>query len=198
MADYAETIRRVMNGDYDDATDAERDEAVKEIVQICSVGAAAVAVQPLPLVDVALISPIQIAMVQAIGRIRGHHLDHKAVLEILSTFGASIVAQNVIMTAAKFVPIFGWVASISMAYALTWAIGEVADYYFLSGRGASPEELREMFRKTYRQKKAEKESANRSNATLKEKLVQLKEAYAEDLLTEEEFERKKAELLASF
>ena len=35
-------------------------------------------------------------------------------------------------------------------------------------------------------------------ATLKEKLVQLKEAYAEDLLTEEEFERKKAELLASF
>jgi uncharacterized protein (DUF697 family) len=150
---YLDTLRRVMDGGYDDASQQERDDAVREVIQVCSVAAGAVAFQPFPFLDTLLVSPIQIGMVQAIGRIHGHALDKKTVLEVLSTFGASLLAQNAIMAASKFIPGFGWVVSISMAYALTYAVGEVSDAYFRSGRGIEPDELRTMFKKVYKEKR---------------------------------------------
>lgn len=198
MPSYADTLKRVMEGGYDGADEATKAQAVRDLIQMCSIAAGAVAIQPIPFVDVALISPIQIGLVQGIGRIHGHKLDRKSVLEILSTFGASLLAQNVILAAAKFIPFFGWVVGPAMAYALTYAVGEVSDFYFRSGRGVAPEELRAMFDKVYREKRAEKEAANKGNETLKDKLEQLKDAYKSGLLTEEEFNRKKEELLKSF
>lgn len=198
MATWSEVIDRVTRGDYASATEAERDEAVRKVIQACAVASAAVTIQPFPFVDTALIAPIQIGMVQAVGRIRGATLDRKSVLEILSTLGASIVAQNAMMAAAKFVPFFGWVVTLSMAYALTWAIGEVSDYYFRTGRGASDSELKAMFDRVYREKRQEKEQAHRGNESLKDRLAQLKEAFEAGLIDEDEFRRKKEELLADF
>lgn len=195
---YSEVLGRIMRGEYDDASPEERAEAVQRLVQLCSGAAAAVAFQPIPLVDAALITPIQIAMVQGIGRIHGHKLDQKSILEILSTFGASLVAQNVLMAAAKLVPFLGWLASMSMAYALTWAIGEVSDHYFKNGRGVSQDELRRMFKDTYRAKKAEKEKEHRDDGTLKERLEQLRAAHEAGLLTDDEFAAKKEAMLSSF
>lgn len=195
---HLETIKRVLDGDYTNATDAERTTAVKELVLVCSVAASAMTIQPIPLLDSALIAPIQIAMVQGIGKIHGHKLDTKSVLEMLSTFGASIVAQNVIMAAAKFIPFLGWVVTISMAYALTWAIGEVSDHYFRNDRRVDEAELKAMFERIYRAKKAEKTEQHKADKTLRDKLDQLKRAHADGLLTDAEFEAKKAELLAAF
>lgn len=195
---HTETIRRVMEGDYSQASADEKREASKDVIQVCAAAAAAVTVQPFPFVDTALLIPIQIGMVQAVGRVHGYRLDKKSVLEMLSTFGASLVAQNVIMAAAKFVPFLGWLVSISMAYALTYAIGEVSHYYFESGRGVSTDELRSRFNQIYKEKKAEKERAHKGNSTLKDKLEQLKQAKESGILTEEEFERKKQEILANF
>jgi len=195
---YTDTINRVLAGNYDEASDEEKEEAVGKVVTVCSVASAAVAVQPIPFVDTALISPIQIAMVQAIARVHGHKLDTKSILEILSTFGASIVAQNVLMAAAKFIPFLGWVVAISMAYALTYAVGEVSHAYFKSGRGLSADAMKDLFRRTYEQKKKEKQEQNKSNASLKDKLTQLNQAREAGLLSDEEFAQKKEELLASF
>lgn len=198
MPSYTDVLDRVMRGDYANATDAERDEAVAMVLKACAVAAAAVTIQPIPFVDTVLISPIQIAMVQAIGRVRGYQLDRTSVLEILSTLGASIVAQNAMMAAAKFVPFFGWIVTISMAYALTWAIGEVSDVYFRTGRGASESELRAMFKKVYAEKREEKERTHKANDRLKDKLAQLKEAYEAGLIDEDTFKKKKEDLLAEF
>lgn len=200
MASYTETMKRVMEGDFGDASEQERDEAVADVIRVGSIAAAAVVIQPIPFVDIATLSPIQITMVQAVGRVRGFtDLNSKSVLEILSTFGASIVAQNVLISAGGLLgPFLGPMVKVPMAYALTWAIGEVSDHYFKTGRGASPDELKSMFKKVYKQKKAEKEAAGRTAGTLKERLDQLKEAYAAGLLTEEEFQRKKEEMLADF
>ena len=198
MATYTEIVDRIMRGDYEDASPAERDDAVRSVIQACSVAAAAVTIQPIPFVDTALITPIQIVMVQAIGRIYGHQLDKKSVLEILSTFGASIVAQNVVLAAVKFIPFLGWLVTTSMAYALTWAIGEVSDYYFRNGRGVPDEELQSMFKRIYKQKHAEKKASSSEDSTLKQKLEQLKEAFDAGLLDHEEFDRKKQDVLADF
>jgi uncharacterized protein (DUF697 family) len=198
MASYKETLERILQGDFESASPEERAEAVRDVINVCSVAAGAVTFQPIPFLDTVLISPIQIAMVQAIGRVYGHRLDQKAIIEMLSTFGASLLAQNAIIAAAKFIPFAGWVVSISMAYALTYAIGEVADHYFKNGRGVSAEELKSMFDRVYREKKKEKQDAHSSNDELKAKLEKLERAYAEGVLTEEEFERKKQELLQGF
>jgi uncharacterized protein (DUF697 family) len=198
VASYTEILDRVMRGDYGDASPQERRDAVQGVIQACSVAASAVTIQPFPFVDVALITPIQIGMVQAIGRIHGHQLDRKSVLEILSTLGASIVAQNAMMAAAKFVPFFGWLVTISMAYALTWAIGEVSNHYFENGRGVPEQDLRDMFNRVYAEKRKEKQEAHRGDSSLKDKLEQLKEAFEAGLIDEEEFRRKKEGLLSDF
>jgi uncharacterized protein (DUF697 family) len=198
MADYRETIRRIYDGDFDDATPQERAEAVADVIQMCSAAAAAVTVQPVPLIDTILISPIQITMVQAIGRIYGHRLDKQAILEMLSTFGASIIAQNAIIAAGKLLPFIGWVLSIAMAFALTYAIGEASDLYFSSGRTASVEELRGHFSRVYETKKEEWTTRIKTDRSLKAKLDQLVEARKAGVITDEEFEEKKKEILANF
>lgn len=195
---YLDTLNRVLQGDYADATDEEREAAVAEVVQVCAVAAGAVAIQPFPLVDLVLVTPIQVGMVQAIGRIFGHRLDEKSVVEILSTFGASLVAQNLIVAAAKLIPFAGWVAGVAMSYALTWAIGDVSAEYFRKGRGVKPEDLRARFDKVFRQKRDEKIARHKSNTTLKERLAELKEAHEAGLIDAATFEAKKQEMLSSF
>lgn len=198
MASYKETLDRILQGDFEGASPEERAEAIRDVINVCSVAAGAVTFQPIPFLDTVLISPIQIGMVQAIGRIYGHRLDQKAIIEMLSTFGASLLAQNAIIAAAKFIPFAGWVVAISMAYALTYAIGEVADHYFKNGRGVSAEELKSMFDRVYHEKKKEKQDAHEGNSDLKERLEKLNRARADGILTEEEFEKKKQELLQGF
>lgn len=198
MASYTEVLDRIRRGDYDEASAEERAEAIRRLVELCAGASAAVAAQPVPLVDAALIIPIQVGMVQGIGRIHGHRLDRQSIVEILSTFGASLVSQSVMMSAAKFVPVLGWLASASMAYALTWAVGEVSAHYFKSGRGVSQSELRAMFKERYRSKRAEKQQAHRDGSTLKERLEQLRAAREAGLIDEESFQRKSEEILADF
>ena len=198
MATHLATLRRVLDGNYDDATEAEKARAVRELVQVCSVSAGAMTVQPIPLLDTALITPVQIGLVQGSGKIHGYKRDQKSIIEILSTFGASVVAQNLIMAAAKLIPFFGWVVTISMAYALTWAIGEVSDHYFRNGRNVDEAELKAMFERIYTTKKEEKSKEHKRDSSLKAKLEQLKEARKAGLLTDEEFEAKKAAVLADF
>lgn len=198
LSRYTETIQRVLAGDFGQASEAERRAAVKDLIQVCSVAAAAVAIQPVPLADIVLLAPIQIALVQGVGRVHGHSLDRQSVLEMLGTFGASIVSQNVIMAAAKLVPFAGWLVGASMGYALTFAIGTVADHYFTHGRGTPESELRALFKDVFEQKKREREQAYAGSGTLKERLQQLAEARQAGLLSDDEYERKKQELLAAF
>lgn len=198
MTSHTDTFRRVAGGDWSDASDAERAASVREIVRAGAIASGAMAIQPLPLVDIALIAPIQITMVQAIGRVHGYRLDRKSVIEILSTFGAGLVTQGALLSAAKMLPFLGWVITVPMAYALTWSVGEVSHYYFACGRGVSSAELRAMFGRLYRDKRAERADAQRERSDLKARLRELVEAREAGLIDEETFQRKKEEILASF
>ena len=195
---YADTVEKIQSGNWSEATEAERAKAVRDVVEVCSVAAAAVAIQPIPFLDFALLPPIQIAMVQCIARIHGYTLDKKSVIEIMGSFGAGLVTQGVIMSAAKFVPFVGWVAAIAMGYSLTYAVGEVSHHYFATGRGLPNEELSAMFDRIYKSKRAEKEAAHRGASSLKDKLAELTRAFEAGLITKEQFDAKKEELLRAF
>ncbi|HTB74557.1 MAG TPA: DUF697 domain-containing protein [Polyangiaceae bacterium] len=190
-----ETIARVMHGNFENATDAEKLAAVRDVTVACSVAAAAITVQPVPLLDIALLAPVHVGMVQAIGQVHGHKLDAKSVVEMLATFGGTIVTRSILGSVVKVIPVFGWAASASMAYAMTYAIGEVSHCYFASGRGLSSTQLRSMFRSVYDAKRTEKAAAAQANETLKEKLRQITDAYEAGLLTAEEYREKKEQVL---
>lgn len=197
---FHETCERVMNGGYDGASEVERDRAVRDLVEVASVAGAAVSLQPVPIpfLDTALLVPIHVALVQAVGRVYGHTLDRKTVVEMLGTFGVSLVSQHVIRSAVRMIPGLGWVVGASMGYAMTYAIGDVADHYFRTGRGVTSAELKSRFERIYRAKRSEKESEHADDASLKRKLAQLKEAFDSGLLSPEEYARMKEQVLAGF
>src|SRR5678816_852977 len=85
MASYKETLDRLLQGDFESASPEERAEAIRDVINVCSVAAGAVTFQPIPFLDTVLISPIQIGMVQAIGRVYGHRLDQKAIIAVSYT-----------------------------------------------------------------------------------------------------------------
>jgi uncharacterized protein (DUF697 family) len=175
--------------------DAAKLAQVRKVTTVACIASAAAAVQPIPFVNMALLAPIHIGLVQAIGQIHGHRLDAKSVVEVLATFGTSIVVRGVVMSALKLIPIFGWATAASMAYAMTYAVGEVSHCYFKNGRGMSRGEMRSMFDAVYGQKRAEKEADASRNESLKQRLANLTEAYQAGLLTEEEYRAKKEDVL---
>ncbi len=174
--------------------DDHRDRAVADIIHVSAVAAAATAVQPIPLLDLALLAPVQIVMVQKIGRLHGYELDRKAVVEILSTFGASIATQSVLLSASKLIPVLGWAVAVPMAYAITHAIGEVADYYFTCGRGVPNRALKRRFRDIFRTRRREQTEAVKRGG-FKARLQALVDAYEAGLLSEDEFKLAKKQLL---
>ncbi len=179
-------------------TEEEKATLIAQTIRASAIAAGAVTIQPIPLLDLALVTPIQATMVQTIGNIRGHKMDARTVMELMGTFGTGIATQQLVIAASKFVPVIGWAASITTAYAMTWAIGEVSDEYFANDRKMSNVELNRMFQKVFKTKKAEKQASAGASNTLKSKLNQLTAAREADLISEAEFTAKKEQLLSDF
>jgi uncharacterized protein (DUF697 family) len=186
-------LQRIQNGTFDQASAEDRARTVRDLVQACSLAAAAATVQPVPFLDLALITPIQIGMVQGIGRLRGYSLDMKSVFEMLRTLRVSMLTQSAILTAADLVPVLGSFVQISVAYAFTYALGEVTDYYFRTGRRTPADELRAMFKRIYKEKR--RGARYRDLKPKGAELERLKLSRKKGALTEAEFEAKKEQVL---
>jgi uncharacterized protein (DUF697 family) len=177
-------------------SDEERDRAASEVIRVGSVVAAAVVIQPIPVLDLALITPIQIAMVKAIGGIYGYTLDWKTAFGIIGAFGASIATQNIVVASAKMVPFAGLPVAISVAYAMTHAIGVASKSYFKSGRKLSRARMRQLFAADFEATRTAKLQAASKDPALERELSQLAEAYRAGKLGEQEYMQKKEELLS--
>jgi uncharacterized protein (DUF697 family) len=115
------------------ATEEERTRAVEELIRKTSVTAAASTLQPVPVLDVAILTPLQFRMVRTIGRVRGCGVDDKEVKRIFHAVRMPIIASQASLLVAKLLQWIPWVPEIlafSLAYSLTFAIGRVSDEYF--------------------------------------------------------------------
>lgn len=177
-----------------DASDP--DEAAGRVIRNYSVAAAAAAAQPVPGVDLALLTPIQVGMVRTVAAIYGHPLGLRTALELLGAFGTSLAAQHAVMAAVKLVPVAGLPVAISVAYALTYAIGEATRARFQHGQTPSSESLREVFRRAYRGQCRAVRRAAASDGQLVGELRQLAEARRRGRIAEDEYERRKQALIA--
>jgi uncharacterized protein (DUF697 family) len=165
------------------------------VIRNYSITAAAAAVQPIPGLDLALLTPIQVGMVRTVAAIYGHPLGVRTALELLGAFGTGLAAQQAVMAAVKLVPVAGLPVAISVAYAVTYAVGEATRVRFAHGRPDTSQDLREVFRRAYRgQRRAVRRAA--SDEPLVRELRQLGEARRHGQIGDDEYERRKQALIA--
>jgi uncharacterized protein (DUF697 family) len=175
-------------------SEPDADQAAR-VIRNYSIAAAAAAVQPLPLVDLALLTPIQVGMVRSIAMVYGQPLGLRSALELLGTFGTSLVAQHAVMAAVKLAPGAGLPVAISVAYAITYAIGEASKVHFERGPLLSNENLRDVFRRTYRKQRGAVKHAVKDKRLVGE-LRRLTQARRNGQIDDAEYERRKRALIS--
>jgi uncharacterized protein (DUF697 family) len=135
---YLATIRRIRDRDFSRASAAERDQAARDVVGICSFACAGLVLQPIPGLEQAVL-PVQVGMVGALAHVHGQELGRKRALEVVldlaAVTGASVVGRQALTTLAKFfLPGMGGVLAAPYTFSVTWGTGYAARHYFRTGR----------------------------------------------------------------
>lgn len=132
---------------YDD--DAVRNNEFETIVKNFSLISGAVGFIPfIPVSDIIILTPLQIAMINSIFRLYDFELDAK---EFLKTAGAAIGAGALFRFTSKllcnFIPFLGWAINASVAFAGCYALGIVARRYAEEKGAVSADSLKDIFEK---------------------------------------------------
>jgi uncharacterized protein (DUF697 family) len=185
--EYKSLLQRLLSGDFEQATQKERDQIVSTIIYASAVTSVLVSIIPVPFIE----TPIQITMVRGIGRVYGQDLDEKVVLEILSVIGGNVLLRQLI----RLIPYVGFVIRVSRVYGTTWAMGSAAEYYFKHNREVEKEELMRVFKSVLKQKTQEKETEIREKRT-EERLEELETLLEKQLITPEEYDKKREAIIS--
>jgi uncharacterized protein (DUF697 family) len=116
--------------------------AVDEIVRGRAALCAAVALEPIPLLDLAIVLPLHLQMVVQIGKVYGFQLSKERAKEIVLEFGGTVALTYATRTAArsvlKFIPVLGPVLNAPIVFTSTYALGMLAERYFRARRADLP------------------------------------------------------------
>jgi uncharacterized protein (DUF697 family) len=117
-------------------------ERARGVTERSSLWCAAVSIEPIPWLDLAVQLPIQLRMVMEIGKIYGFELNsnraHKVLLELTGVVAYTYVTRSVARGFLKFVPVVGGLLNVPFTYAGTYALGHVAERYFRAKRQDLP------------------------------------------------------------
>lgn len=187
LGDYDDTVRRLLRGGFGDLSPQQREERVEQIIQAAAVASMTMGSVPIPFLEI----PVLAAMVRAIGTVYGaERPGKKALWELMAALGGGLVLRQVL----RMLP-FGGLSQISRLYGATWALGRAAQVYFGGAPAAAEEDLREAFRETLESKTREQKS-RLDAAGFAAKVKALQGLRAQGLITEQEFNQKRGELLA--
>ena len=108
---------------------ATKNEKVHIIIHGAAAAAAAAAagLAQIPGSDNVVITPIQIAMIIAIGEVHDQKLNKSAAIAVLSSVTASIVGRTVSQFLVGWIPVVGNVINSGTAAAVTESVGWAAD-----------------------------------------------------------------------
>ena len=155
---------------------------------------AAIAAVPIPIADIFVITPIQIAMVTAIGYFHGVEVGRERVVELITTLGAGIGLREAARQLIRLVPGYGTAVSAAIAFAGTVALGEAANLWFKGKMKLNPEELRSVFSRVAERARDAYAQQERSARAITAQVEALKRQWNDGEITSEEFERRVAEL----
>jgi len=132
-----ETVRAMR-----DATKARR-KAANGVTRAASTLSVTVALMPVPLADIAIISPLQAVMVSSVAYMSGRPWDTRTAGEWIASVGlvggAGVGLRMAARQILKMVPTGGMFVSGGIAGAGTWALGRAAIRYFLDDPVADDE-----------------------------------------------------------
>jgi uncharacterized protein (DUF697 family)/uncharacterized tellurite resistance protein B-like protein len=178
-----------------------RDAKVNEEVLKYSILAAALGVNPLPVVKLATeiaVLGVQGKMVRDIGQCWGQETTQAGIKQLIVGMGAGQVGRIALNTLLGFVPVLGSVVPAVSNFASTWAVGRVANEFYASGGKMDAKTLQAAFRMkqkegrdVYAQHKATVEAKAASNKAL---LEELGAAYKAGKITQADYERSVLEL----
>ncbi len=113
-----------------------------ELIQQRAMWCAAVSLQPIPLLDTAVIIPTHINLVLDIGKVYGFNITpqraKEIALELAGTMAVSYATRVATRSALKVIPVVGWILNAPLVYASTFAVGGLAERYFRARRPELP------------------------------------------------------------
>jgi len=161
---------------------------------------AAVALAPIPVADILILTPIQMAMVATIGYFHGVEVTADRASELMAVMGAGVGFREAARQLVKLVPGYGMAVSASIAFAGTVALGEVANTWFARRMKVDVQDLKELFTRTASKAKQdyalkERDSDSKRDAeAVKARVDDLRKRYAMGEITEAEFDEALAAL----
>ncbi len=169
---------------------------VEKLLIFFSSVCAATAIQPIPFADIFILTPIQLFMGKFIGEARGYKFSISEIYkEILGVLGLSFLAQQTAIGLYKVgLPFVGGFMTIPLVFILTYSIGKVMDFYFVSktkGKTLTKEDLKNFFKQA--KKDAKK---NFSKEEIKKKTQEAKEQMDNYKPSAKEFVQKNIDELA--
>lgn len=117
-----------------------------QAIRRSTLGAALVALTPLPMVDIVPLTAIQVSLVLTIAKIYGKRMGVAHALQTLGTLGAGVAARTLFAELAKLGGVPGWVLSASVAASATVVIGYSAVIFNETGRKPSKAQLSHLTR----------------------------------------------------
>jgi uncharacterized protein (DUF697 family) len=205
QASQVASPKRVLGGEFDQATPEEKARAVKQLIRRSSSHSAMLTLEPIPFLDTAILAQAQRRLVQSIARLRGYAVSDAVVGAAFANIRGHLVKPNLVIAAAKlvaFVPIVPDVWAGTVAYALTGTIGEVGDRYFRGGCTMTPAEIESSFDEVYvetwqdaRRAKRNELKAMFRNREIRRAIRDLKRTYREGSMDADEALRRSEEIL---
>tara|TARA_B100001057_G_scaffold495718_1_gene595388 strand:+ start:172 stop:1563 length:1392 start_codon:yes stop_codon:yes gene_type:complete len=127
------------------------DKKVEKLLMVFSSVCAATAVQPIPFADIFVLTPIQLYMGTLIAEARGYKFSMSEIYkEIIGLLGLSFLAQQTAIGLYKLgLPFIGGFMTIPLVFVLTYSIGKVMNFYFISktqGKTLTKDDLKNFFK----------------------------------------------------
>jgi len=148
---------------------------------------AGVALVPIPVADILVLTPIQLAMVTAIGYFHGVEVTSERAAELMGVVGAGIGFREAARQLVKLVPGYGSAISAAVAFAGTVALGETANVWFARQMKVDASDLRAVFQRSAEKAKSEFAAAHPDESHVARSAAELRKKLAAGTITEAEF-----------
>lgn len=181
LRNLADSFAGVLSFDVNPALN-EQENVHRIIQQTATVCAVVACVNPVPLTDFLLLTPLHAKMTFHIGKVKGFELTQERALdilrEVLSTIGLSMTATW-LASFIKPIPVVSFLIYAPIIYGATYGIGHVVEAYFhglKTGKIPSAEELRAVYAEKLSKGKVEgaslrKEQLDKAYQELKQKVA---------------------------
>lgn len=166
-----------------------KEKRIRTLVYSKAAIAGAVALIPIPVADIVILTPMQVAMVTAIGYFHGVAVTKERVLELLSVLGAAYGLREAARQLVKLIPGVGSAVSASVAFAGTVALGEAANLWFKRQMQIPADELRQVFTATVAKAREDYETSKTTDSETKAKVEGLTARRAKGELSDDDFAR---------